>query len=460
MRFGDLLLFYVVTALRLRWIATAAAAGPSSLLVWILGCVAYFVPLVFCVLELSSRYPGEGGMYVWTRRACGEFAGFMTGFLYWAANLPYYPGVFYFAAANALFIRTERWQHLTNNRTYFIVFALAGLLLGLVLNILGLNVGKWLHNLGAIGAWVPALLLIGMGFVAWLRFGSATRIAVSDLLPGASVKNLFLLSTVAFAFGGVEGASTMGEEIDDARRNIPRALLAAGVLITFVYIAGTASILAALPADEVTGLQGFMQAISKVAGRIGLDLAAPFVALLVTISSVGAVSAFFAMSARLPFVAGIDKFLPSAFGWVHPRWRTPYVALILQAVISTIFIFLSQAGTSVKRAYDVLVSMGILSYFVPFFYMFAAVIRLQREPAGPEVRRVPGGKPVAVLLAVLGLLTTTLSSIVACIPPQDEPNKLLSVIKVVGSSLLMVGIGAVIYALGKSRRNLSRGLRG
>ena len=140
--FGDLLLFYVVTALSLRWIATAAAAGPSSLLVWILGCVAYFVPLVFCVLELSSRYPDEGGMYVWSRRAFGEFAGFMTGFLYWAANLPYYPGVFYFAAANALFIRTERWQHLTNNRTYFIVFALAGLLLGLVLNILGLNVAS------------------------------------------------------------------------------------------------------------------------------------------------------------------------------------------------------------------------------------------------------------------------------------------------------------------------------
>src|SRR5206468_2221993 len=287
MGFADLLLFYVVTALSLRWIATAAAAGPSSILMWIAGCVAYFVPLVFCVLELSSRYPDEGGMYVWSKRAFGDFAGFMTGFLYWAANLPYYPGVFYFAAANALYIGSERWQHLTNNRTYFIVFALAGLILGLVLNILGLNVGKWLHNLGAIGAWVPALLLIVMGFLAWLRFGSATEITVSDLLPTANVKNLFLLSTIAFAFGGVEGASTMSEEIHDARRNIPRALIAAGVLITFIYIAGTISVLAALPAADVTGLQGFMQAITKVAGRAGFEVAAPLVALLVTISSIG-----------------------------------------------------------------------------------------------------------------------------------------------------------------------------
>jgi len=244
----------------------------------------------------------------------------------------------------------------------------------------------------------------------------------------------------------------MGEEIENARRNIPRAILTAGAVITFIYLAGTASVLAALPAGEVTGLQGFMQAISKVAGRVGLEPAVPLVALLVTISSVGAVAAWFAASARLPFVAGIDKFLPPAFSRVHPLWHTPYVALIVQAVIAAVFIFLSQAGTSVKGAYDVLVSMGILSYFVPFFYMFAAMIRLQREPAGPEVRRVPGGKPVAVLLAVLGLLTTTLSSIVTCIPPQDEPNKVLSVVKIVGSSLLMVAIGAAIYAIGKSKR--------
>src|SRR5206468_5712771 len=217
-------------------------------LIWIVGCLTYFVPLVFCVLELSSRYPDEGGIYVWSKRAFGEFAGFMTGFLYWAANLPYYPGVFYFAAANALFIGAERWQHLTDYRTYFILFALGGLILGLVLNVLGLNVGKWLHNLGAIGSWLPAFLLIVMGSMAWLRFGSATAITVSELVPTASLKNRFFLSTIAFAFGGVEGASTMGEEIENARRNIPRAILTAGAVITFIYLAGTASVLAALPA--------------------------------------------------------------------------------------------------------------------------------------------------------------------------------------------------------------------
>jgi amino acid transporter len=451
MGFRDLLLFYVVTALSVRWIATAAAAGPSSLVIWLAGCITYFVPLVFCVLELSSRHPEEGGIYVWTKRAFGDFAGFMTGWLYWAATLPYFPGLLYFAAGNALFIGGERWQHLANNSTYFILFSLGALLLGVTLNIRGLDFGKWLHNVGAFGAWIPALMLIAMGAAAWLRFGSATPFTAQTLTPSIELENIFFWSTIAFAFGGAEGASAMGGEIRDPRRNIPRAILASGVLITITYVAGTASLLAALPAEEVTGLQGFMQAISKVGVRIGLESVGPVVALLVTVASIAALGAWFAASARLPFVAGIDRFLPAAFGRVHPRWRTPYVALIVQAVIAAVFIFLGQAGTSVKGAYDVLVSMGIISYFLPLLYMFGSVIRLQREPAGPGVIRVPGGKPAAIALATMGIVTTTISSILACIPPGTEPNKFLAVTKIIGSSALTIAIGAGIYWLGRRR---------
>ena len=454
----DLVLFYLVTALSLRWIATAAAAGPSSIIIWIAGCVAYFVPLTLCVLELSSRYPEEGGMYLWSKKAFGEFAGFMTGWMYWTANLPYYPGVLYFAAGNALFVGGDRWQHLSTSRTYFIAAAVAGLALGFTLNLIGLNVGKWLHNLGALGTWLPAFALIVMGMIAWLRFGSATRFGGGAIFPSMDLKNVFFWSTVAFAFGGVEGASTMGDEIQNARRNIPRALLTAGVIIAIIYIAGTFSVLTALPADEVSGLQGFMQAMSKVAGRIGLQPIAPVAAVLVTLSSVGGVSAWFAASSRLPFVAGVDKFLPAAFGRIHPRWHTPYVAMAVQAVLAGIFIFLGQAGTSVKGAYDFLVGMGVVSYFLPFLYMFCAVIRLQRVPAGPGVMRIPGGRPVAIAMALLGLLTTVISSVLACIPPDDEANKVFAVIKLLGSSACLVGIGALIYWMGKRRARLKMGL--
>src|SRR5438477_13159953 len=102
--FRDLVLFYVATTLSLRWVATAAVAGPSAIVLWMIGGVCLFVPLVFTVLELSSRYPDEGGLYVWSKRAFGPFAGFITGWTYWTTNLPYFPGLLYFAAAQLFFV--------------------------------------------------------------------------------------------------------------------------------------------------------------------------------------------------------------------------------------------------------------------------------------------------------------------------------------------------------------------
>jgi amino acid transporter len=326
-----------------------------------------------------------------------------------------------------------------------------GLAIAVTMNVVGLNVGKWLNNIGAMASWMPTAVLIVLGAVSWNRFGSATPFGAHAFVPSTSLKDVIFWSTIAFAFGGVESGSTMGEEIQDARRTVPGAVLTAGAVMTVLYIAGTLSVLLALPSAQISGLQGIMQAIQAITSKLGVVWLAPVVAVFVTLNALGGVGGWFAATARLPFVAGIDRFLPPAFGELHPRWRTPYVALLVQAGIATLFIFLGQAGTSVHGAYDALVSMGIIAYFIPFLFMFAALIVLQREPAGPAAMRVPGGKPVAVVLAALGFLVTAVSIVLACIPPDEEPNKNLAVFKVVGSSLVLVGIGAAVYLLGRRR---------
>ncbi len=241
MGFRDLLLFYLVTGFTVRWISTAAAAGPSSIVVWLMGCAAFYLPLMFTVLELSSRYPNEGGCYVWSKRAFGEFAGFITGWTYWTCNLPYFPGLFYFTASAALFLGGPSWRSLAASPPYFIGFSLIALGIAAGLNVRGLSLGKWLHNLGAVGLWVPGLLLMGLGLLAFVRFGSATSFTPGTMLPSTRLKDIVFWSTIAFSLSGLEGASMLGEEIRDARRNIPRALLAAGLLITVLYILGTRS---------------------------------------------------------------------------------------------------------------------------------------------------------------------------------------------------------------------------
>lgn len=445
----DLILFYVVTGISLRWIATAAAAGPSSIVIWIGAWFCFYLPLALSVLELSSRYPGEGGLYVWSKHAFGDFSGFMSAWTYWTSNLPYFPAVLYFAASNILFMRESAWAHLSSNASFYIVFSLLTLTAATLVNIVGLDVGKWLHNIGALAMWIPALIVIVMGVIAWHRYGSATSFTIHSMTPSTHFNDIIFWSVLTFAFGGCETASFMGEEIKNPRRSIPLALMFGGVTIAFCYIVGTAAILLALPSSQVNDLQGLVQAVSKTATRIGFPGILPVAAFLIALSNIGACGAYLAAVARLPFVAGIDRFLPRAFGALHPRWKTPWVALLTQFILGVIFILLGQAGTTVKGAYDVMVSLGVIFYFIPYLYLFAAMIKLQSEPAGPEAIRVPGGKVVAIFVAGVGFLTTALTIALSLFPQPDEPNKWLALLKILGGTVVLLLMGILIYVAGK-----------
>ena len=185
LRFRDLTLFYIVSGLSVRWIASAAAAGPSTLVVWLLALFCFFIPLAACVLELSSRYPDEGGLYVWTREAFGGFAGFIAAWTYWMSNLPYFPAVLYFGAASVLFAFGVRGQSLSSNPAYYLTFAIVWLGIITILNIVGLDVGKWLNNVTSLGSIIPLSVLLVLAAYSASRFGSATQFTVAE--PGSSL---------------------------------------------------------------------------------------------------------------------------------------------------------------------------------------------------------------------------------------------------------------------------------
>ncbi len=449
--FADLILFYLVTSVSLRWLATAAAAGPSSIVVWVIVWAVFYVPFALAVLELSSRLPNEGGLYVWSKHAFGDFAGFISAWTYWTSNLPYFPTLLYFAASNALFMGGPRWQWLASNRLYFLGFSILGLIFPTVLNVLGVNLGKWLNNLGAIAMWIPVIVVIALGLVSWHNFGSATHFTDASFVPSFQIKDLLFWSSLAFAFVGCEAPSFMAEEIKNPRRNIPRALIAGGAMITLVYIVGTVFVLLAVPSREVNEIQGLIQAITVSARHLNLLWLIPVCAFLIALSNLGTSGAYLGATARLPFVAGIDRYLPAAFGRLHPRFKTPDVAIWTQGLVAMLFVVLGQAGTSVKGAYDVLVSMGIITNFIPFLFVFAALIVVQRQPTAPGVVRVPGGKPVAMAVAIVGFATTAFALVLAALPSPDDPDKFLAVGKVIGLTAILIGLGVLLYWNGRKR---------
>ena len=448
MGFRDLVLFYAVTGISLRWIATAAGHGPSALVVWVLGWLLLYIPLALSVIDLSSRYPAEGGFYVWTKKAFGEGAGFLSAWMYWVSNLPYFPAVLYFAASNLLFLHPSLQRH-SQQPAYFICFSVL-ILSGLTaVNILGLNVAKWAHNLGALAMWIPVILMVALGFTAWHKFGSATSFPARAFLPPVSLQEAFFWSVVIFSFIGCESASLMADEIKDARRNIPRALMIAGVTVVSSYMLGTFAVLLALPSSESSNLDGLAQAIAQSAGRLHLSGVTEFGALLIAISNIGAAGAYLAAAARLPFVAGIDGYLPRAFGQLHPRFKTPGVSVLAQGLFGIFFVFLGQAGTTVGGAYQILAAIAVAITMIPFLFLFASMIRLQREPAPPGAIQIPGGRWAATTAASAGFATALFATVLSLIPPPEETRKLLYLAKILGCTIVVVGLGILVFRTGR-----------
>lgn len=448
----DLVAMNIVAVVGLRWIARSARVGAPSVSLWMLACLAFFIPLALALIELSSRHPEQGGIYAWVRRAFGPLHGFIAGWCMWVNNLFYFPSLLLFAAAN--FALGVGAAGMTENRAFSIVFVLVFLWFCTGLNILGLQAGKWLQHLGSIATWIPAALLIGTGAVAFVTFGSATSFAPSELVPREDLlTTVSLWSSMCFAFSGFEIASMVGQEVKNPRRTIPLAIMISGVAVTAIYILSSSSVLIAVPASELAERSGIADAIELTTGRLGLAGMGAATGLLLFIGAIGGTNSWVAGSARVPFAAGVDAVLPRPFASLHARYRTPHVALIIQGAaasllfLASVFISVGGAQTSVQESYDILVNLTILIYFVPYLYLFAAWIRLRIGERGVDDTAItlPGGLAGVIAIALLGFVATLIAMGLVFVPPPDTENVLNYEASLVGQSLLLFAIGLGFY---------------
>jgi amino acid transporter len=455
MNFWDVLLFCIATVLGPRWIAAAAHSGQSSISLWILAAVLFFVPTAFVVVELSTRFPEEGGLYVWTKLAFGDFHGFVAGWTYWTYTIFYFPGLLLASAAMAAYIGGQGTAWLAQDRTFLLVVSAILLLVAVFLNIIGLHIGKWLQNAGGVGTYVPLMMIVGVALLLWGRQGSVTHFTLSGMLPRWDLDTVNFWSQIAFAFTGLELISAMSEEVRDPRRTFPRAIFASGALIALMYIAGTIAILMLIPDQTVDPKSGVFQAITVGSSALRIGVVGVIAAVLVTAGNAGGVGSTVAGVARIPFIVGIDRYLPAAFGRIHPRWKTPHVSILVQAGLSVVVLILSQFRATERTAYQFLVSAAIVLYFIPFIYMYAAAIKLAWRADRSENKAavlVPGGKFGVCLCGMLGLLAVVAGICFSMIPPGEESNKLLFEAKIILGTMVTIGVGLVLYYRGARQR--------
>lgn len=449
MGFWDVLLFNIATVLGPRWIAAAGHNGTSSISLWVIAAVFFFVPGAFVINELSSRFPDEGGLYVWAKEGFGDFHGFVAGWTYWIYTVFYFPGLLLASASMSAYVLGEKGTALSQDRTFLLVISLALLLVAVVMNIIGLNIGKWLQNAGGVGTYLPLLMLVGVALLVCFKHGSATHFTWANMMPTWNWDTVNFWSQIAFAFTGLELVSAMSEEVRDPRRTLPRAVFGAGAMIAFMYIVGTFAILALVPAADLDPKSGVFHAITLGSVALKVGFLGILAALLVSVGNAGGVGSTVAGIARVPFVVGIDRYLPSAFGKIHPKWKTPYISILVQAGASGAILLLSQIKSeTVQAAYQMLIDAAIILYFIPFLYMFVAVLKLSRRKdrvENPHAVLIPGGKLGLWLSGVLGFVVVLVGIFVSLVPPGDSINKWSFELRLVGGTAASILLGLILY---------------
>jgi amino acid transporter len=312
-------------------------------------------------------------------------------------------------------------------------------------------VGKWLNNLGGIGTGIAAATLIGLGLIIFLRYG--TTVTASDFRIPANPR--FVLNSfgvICFGLIGLELASVMGDEIRDPKRDLPISVALGGVLSGLLYIGATLTLLIAVGKNDISVLQGIVQAVSHMAVKVGVGwIVIPF-ALMLSLSIAGIGSAWMGGSARIPFVAGLDSYMPAWLGKVHPRYATPYAALIVQFVVSLVLCVINFAASGgVQEAFQTMLSLAVVLNLVPFVYVFAALLKFALRETE---RRGRYSRGVLTLAGASGLLTTLLGIVLAFSPAKQITSTWRYELTMFGMTLFFVTLAAFFFFI-YGRRKLA-----
>lgn len=425
----DLTLFAISSIVSARYIPIAAHAGAASVTLWLLAAVFFLVPLTIAVATLVVKYPGTGGLYLWTRNDFGPWNGFLCFWSYWIGIAFLFPTAALFYVRVGFYLLGPSFARLGENRILLLAGAAGLIWIAMSSNVIGLKVGKWTENLGALATWAVGFVLVVVAWMVWARRGTATPL---HLIPEWNWRTVSFWALIAFAASGMEGPGMMAGEVLDPERTMRRAGWIASGFVTIFYASATAALLVVLPASNISELNGFNE-VGDSAGRL---LNAPWLtallALLVLAGGVGLVGGIGAATSRLPFAVGVDGLLPRAFGRIHPRWGTPHVSILALALVSTVLLILYQFGDSMSAAYLELVSLMVLTGFIPYLYIFGSSWKAGKR-----------------LSAASGFAVSALAVICSAVPSSEITNVWLYEGKLAAGTLAVVLSAWFLYRRSK-----------
>ncbi len=394
-----MVLFTVCGILVLDTFVAPAAIGVSSITIWILTAILFFIPYGLINAELGAAYPQDGGIFAWVDRAFGKLSSTLVGWFYWVNVAFWMPAVF---LAFSWWFQLAYYPDMPIFWGAFIAVALSWVVV--YIGIKGIELSVLVTNIAATLK-VAVLIIFGiLGIIYGVQNGFANSFALSEFVPSFDDALIFA-PAIVYNLLGFELISSIAGKLDNPGKNIPKMTIMAGIMISALYVFGTFGVLAATPASAVDPLDGFfyaLQELSTVFGSAGPTIFRIIVGLaLFTLMAnmiswtLGGVEVLDAadLEKKSPFLAHKNK-----------KYGTPDYSYILMGVISTVLIvFNFLLSGDANDIFWTILSFSFVVFLLPYLWLFPTFVKLRlkdRETYRPY--KVPWGKAGMWISAVLG----------------------------------------------------------
>lgn len=381
-------LFTVCSILVLDTFVAPAIIGVSSITIWIITAIIFFIPYGLISAELGSTYPDDGGIYSWVNRAYGEKTAVMVGWYYWVNVAFWMP---------AVFIAFADWMSYTffPNASPWALCAVAVAMCWVIvaIGIRGIELSVTVTNIAAVCKVAMLLLFGSLGVVYGMKNGLANDFSPKSFIPSFGNTTQYI-AAIVYNLLGFELIGSIGSKIKDPGKTIPKMTIFAGVIITALYVFGTFGVLAAIPADQVDTADGFFYALQELCTVLGPAQHVFFVVIIV-------VAALTLVSNMVSWTMGANEVLAASeldrrsrlLGHRNKKYDTPDGLYVVMGILSTFLLVLNfSLSGDANGIFWTILSFSFVIFMLPYLFMFPAALRLRKTDSATErPYSVPGG---------------------------------------------------------------------
>lgn len=460
--FKELVFMNISALYGIRWIAKSTSAsfglGLGAIPSWAIFMVLFFIPQAFMCAELASTYQSDGGLYTWVREAFGTKYAFMVSWLNWTAKIFWYASFLTFFAVNFAYMLGK--PSLSENKILVLILSVALFWFLSWISTKGMSFGKFFTSIGSFGSTIPTILLISMAFIAIVildKAPSASTYTVSTLMPKLNPDSLVAISGIIFAYTGAEITANFITEMDQPKKNFPRAIIVSAAVVCLLYILGSISISMLLSPEEISSSTGILDSLSRGCQLLGIPPV--FIQLLaagIALSIIGALVLYIASPIKMLFGSVEKGLFPEKLTKANEH-GIPVKAVYLQATIVTVLLVATSLLPGVDTIYNVLVTMTALTSLFPYVLLFLAYIRIKKKQKSvdKDTYVMTKNKKLAVGIAVSELVICVIAIICSAYPVMDTlKDNIIYEIEMIGGGLLVILSGLYIWKRSKLQNKL------